>query len=146
MSKLFRAYKKSLKDYSVDEALDFFLFRPFAFIIVLLVYKLPITPNQLSLVSLIVGITSGFFFSTGDTSGFFYGGVLYGLTRVVDCSDGMLARLKKNGTPLGRVVDGMVDHFSAFVVFAGLAIGIPHFTLGFVAGCGDLYDDSFTNY
>ena len=124
MAKLFEEYKRSLKDYSVDETLDFYLFRPFGFIIVKLVQRFPVTPNHLSFLSLITGILSGIFLSRGNTSGFLYGGILYVTARIVDCSDGMLARLKGSGTPLGRIVDGTVDYFCTFFVYLGMAVGM----------------------
>ena len=37
-----------------------------------------------------------------------------------DCADGQLARLKKNGTSFGRLLDGTIDYISTFSVFVGI--------------------------
>ncbi len=49
---------------------------------------------------------------------------------MLDCVDGMIARLKKNGTPVGRIVDGFADYIVGISVYVGLAIG---FTKGIVS-------------
>ncbi len=47
------------------------------------------------------------------------------LYNIIDCSDGQLARLKKNGTHTGRIIDGSADYITAAFVFIGLGIGFP---------------------
>lgn len=117
-------YEKTLKDPVVEERVDLFLFRPFAFLVVQLVRRFPITPNQLSVSSMLFGIGSGFFFSRGTKSAFLVAGILYGWTRVMDCSDGMLARIKKSGTLTGRIIDGIVDYVNDAAVIIGMLIGL----------------------
>jgi phosphatidylglycerophosphate synthase len=129
MLKLFREYKSSLKDIAVEEAVDLFIFRPIAFLIVKAIYRLPITPNQISLLSMTVGIASGVFFAFGSHESFIYGALLYFLAHVLDCCDGMIARLKKCGTPIGRIVDGWTDYVVGFAVYIGFLIGLSNSTL-----------------
>jgi phosphatidylglycerophosphate synthase len=45
------------------------------------------------------------------------------LFNIFDCSDGQLARLKKNGTPGGRLLDGLADYIAAVAIYCGIAIG-----------------------
>ena len=122
--RLFREYKKFLKDPVVEEFIDLFLFRPIAFLIVKVIYRLPVTPNQLSLVSMFSGIGSGICFAVGTQSSFLIAGILYGFTRVMDCSDGTLARMNNSGTLTGRIVDGTIDYVNGATVYAGLLIGL----------------------
>lgn len=124
MISLYQEYKKSLKDISVEEVMDLYLFRPIAFVFVKLIYRLPVTPNQLSFCSVLFGIMSAIFFARGDSTGFLYAGIFFGLTRVIDCSDGIVARLKKNGTVLGRIIDGIADYSNGILVYAGFGIGL----------------------
>ena len=132
MKKIIEQYKSSLKDSAVDEILDLILFRPLAFLVVKVVYHLPITPNQLSFFSILSGILCAIFFSRGmQGSNFVIAGLLYGLTRIFDCSDGMIARLKKTGTATGRIIDGVVDYINAVVIYIGLAIGLANSNISF---------------
>jgi hypothetical protein len=41
----------------------------------------------------------------------------------LDCSDGQLARLKKTGTPVGRIIDGISDYVATIAVYLGIAVG-----------------------
>ncbi len=124
MKKLFREFKSSLKDIAVEEAVDLFLFRPVSFVFVKFLVKIPITPNQISFLSLLSGIVSGIFFSFGDKKSFIYGGLFYVLCHIFDLLDGMIARLKKNGTALGRIIDGWVDYLTSIAAYLGFVLGL----------------------
>jgi phosphatidylglycerophosphate synthase len=133
MRKLYNDFKTSLKDTAVEEIVDLFIFRPIAFVVVKLIYRLPVTPNQLSFLSIIAGIAAGVYYAMGDERSFFYAGILYALSHVLDCCDGMVARLKKNGTLIGRIIDGWADYITSVAVYVGLLIGLHNgsFQLGF---------------
>jgi len=124
MKKLFEEFKSSLKDMIAEEPVDLFIFRPVSFIILKFLVKFPITPNQISFMSMITGIVTGIFFSFGGRNNFFYGGLFLLLSHIFDLLDGMVARVKKNGTPLGRIIDGWVDYITSIAIFIGLYIGL----------------------
>ncbi|MEK7671514.1 MAG: CDP-alcohol phosphatidyltransferase family protein [Bacteroidota bacterium] len=117
-------YKKSLKMAEAEEILDLVIYRPIAFVIVKLIYRLPITPNQVTYGALIAGLISAIQFSRGTPNGFAWGAMWFAIANVLDCGDGMLARLQKSGTPLGRIVDGIVDWASSVAIFFGLGVGM----------------------
>ena len=103
-------YKNSLKMIEVEEVFDIIFYRPLAFLLVKLVYPTKITPNHLTLTAIALGITGGYFYSRGTDISCIYGAFFYLMFNVFDCSDGQLARLKKNGTPGGRLIDGIADY------------------------------------
>lgn len=121
-------YKKSLKMLEVEELLDLILYRPLALVFVRFVYKTPLTPNGVTFLSMLGGLASAYSFAQGTASGMAWGGIWYAIANVFDCSDGQLARLQGSGTPLGRLVDGVVDWFISVAIFAGLAIGLQRST------------------
>ena len=131
MSALFEEYKASLKDTTVEATLDLYIFRPLAFIFVKLIYRFPITPNQISFMGMIIGIISGIFYAMGSATSFIFAGIFYGLTCILDCSDGMIARLKNSGTRIGRIIDGLVDYVSAIAIYTGLGIGLSRAAFDF---------------
>ncbi len=122
-AKVFKEFKRSLKHIIFDETLTLYILRPIAFIFVKLLYKTSVTPNQVSLMSIFVGLISGYFFSRGDYTSFIIAGILYFFCLVLDCVDGMIARLKKNGTAVGRIIDGFADYIVGIAVYVGLGIG-----------------------
>ncbi len=124
--KVFREFKQSLKHTIFDETLTLYILRPIAFIFVKMIYRTNITPNQVSLMTIITGIISGFLYTRGTHTFFIIAGGLHFFCLVLDCVDGMIARLKKSGTPVGRIVDGFADYSVGVAVFIGYGIGLAN--------------------
>jgi phosphatidylglycerophosphate synthase len=116
-------YKKSLKMKEVEEIFDLIFYRPVAFLFVRAVYKTDLTPNGISKAAILMGVIAGCFYSLGHLVYFRIGALFYVLFNILDCSDGQLARLKKNGTPVGRIIDGISDYLAAIAVYIGILIG-----------------------
>jgi hypothetical protein len=117
-------YKKSLKNIHAEEPVDIYFFRPMAFVIVKIFYSLPLTPNHYSFLALCSGITSGYHLLKGTGEGYQWGAFFFLLFAVLDCCDGMVARLKKNGTEFGRLIDGIVDYAVNIIIYFTLALGM----------------------
>jgi phosphatidylglycerophosphate synthase len=113
-------YKNSLKMIEVEEIFDLYFYRPIAFILVKIVYHTSITPNQLTLTAIVMGLIGGYFYAHGKPT---EPSLFYALFNILDCSDGMLARIKKNGTFTGRIIDGLADYIAAVAIFIGIGIG-----------------------
>jgi hypothetical protein len=116
-------YRKSLKMKEVEEIPDLLFYRPVAFLLVRVIYRTEITPNQISLFAIVMGIFAGYFYSLGQPLYFTIGALFFLAFNILDCSDGQLARLKKNGTPVGRIIDGISDFIATTAVFIGIALG-----------------------
>ncbi len=121
-------YKSSLKNIYAEEPLDVYFYRPLAFIIVKTFYAYPITPNHYSLLAFLAGITSGHHFLKGTPAGYLWGAIFFLAYAILDCCDGMVARMKKNGTEFGRIIDGVVDYTVNAVVYITLAMGMSKTT------------------
>lgn len=125
---LFSEFKQSLKTVDSEEILDLIIFRPLSFIFVKLIYNTNITPNQISIVALFFGIMSGVLYGFGTYEFLIYASVSFFICNTLDCMDGQLARLKKNGTKIGRVIDGFIDYLTSISVFLGLGFAMTHIT------------------
>ncbi len=122
-------YKKSLKMTEVEEIFDLFFYRPLAFLLVKIIYPTNITPNQLTVGAIIMGIIGGFFYAQGtplSPQPFVIGAIFYMLFNILDCSDGQLARLKKNGSQIGRILDGGADYIAGTAIYIGIGIGFAN--------------------
>jgi len=119
----FQEYKRGLKSAAIEELLDLVVYRPLAFLLVKAIERTPVTPNQLTLLSMVFGIIGGAFLALGGAAACAAGGVFFFLYNVVDCSDGQLARLKHSGTHLGRILDGVADYVVSFAAYVGIGIG-----------------------
>ena len=117
-------YRSSLKHPDAEEMIDLIFFRPVSFILVKMIYRLPISPNQVSILSLAAGLAAAFFISSGEPAYFRVGGILLLIANLFDCMDGQLARLQGSGTFFGRVIDGIADYITGVAVFFALGIGL----------------------
>jgi phosphatidylglycerophosphate synthase len=147
-------YKSSLKMKEVEEVIDLILYRPLAFLLVISVYHTKIKPDHLTLAAMIMGIIGGCFYSFGTPSTCIAGAIFYILFNILDCSDGQLARIKKNGSPFGRLLDGIADYIAAIAVYVGIAIGYSGnplqpssmIFLTFLAGLSIIIQESLVDY
>lgn len=119
----FSDYKKSLKMTEVEEFLDLYIYRPVAYLFVRAIYHTSITPNQITLFSITIGLAAAVCFGCGPSTAA-AGAGLYVVCVLLDCADGQLARLKKNGTRMGRVLDGVVDYITGIGAYFGIAVGL----------------------
>jgi phosphatidylglycerophosphate synthase len=81
------------------------------------------TPNQVTTVSLFIGVLSAAAFATGERWGLVAGAILLQLAFTTDCVDGQLARYTRTFSKLGAWLDSIFDRSKEYLVFAGLAIG-----------------------
>jgi phosphatidylglycerophosphate synthase len=128
---LFQRYKESLKAIEAEEVFDLIIYRPLAFLFVTATYRIDLTPNQVSVMAMIIGVLGGVLFGCGSYACLAAGAGCYFLSNVLDCADGQIARLKRNGTRIGRIVDGFIDYVVSIAVFLGIAVSL---TTGVSAG------------
>ena len=121
---LFSEFAHSLKNPRAEELVDLAVYRPLAFFFVKCTFRLPLTPNRVSLMAMAAGIAAGCCFAGGRPHDFVQGGLLFALSNVLDCADGMIARLRHNGTKTGRIVDGLVDYVAGGAAYLGFGIGL----------------------
>jgi phosphatidylglycerophosphate synthase len=81
------------------------------------------TPNQVTTVSVLIGVVAAAAFATGERWGAIAGALLLQAAFTTDCVDGQLARYTRQFSKLGAWLDSVFDRTKEYVVFAGLAIG-----------------------
>uniref|UniRef100_UPI004029DAAA CDP-alcohol phosphatidyltransferase family protein n=1 Tax=Candidatus Avalokitesvara rifleensis TaxID=3367620 RepID=UPI004029DAAA len=86
--------------------------------------SLPITPNQITLLSLFIGLVACWFFLQGGYRYSMMGAVMLYASIILDCSDGEVARLKFMYSKYGGLLDSLCDStvFSGVLFCAALAI------------------------
>jgi phosphatidylglycerophosphate synthase len=82
-----------------------------------------LTPNQVTVASMAVGVVAAAAFATGSRLGLVAGAVLLQAAFTLDCVDGQLARYTMTFTRFGAWLDSVLDRAKEYVVYAGLALG-----------------------
>ena len=117
--------RATFKPRDVEEPVDYWVNRPLASLLVKVLAPLPITPNQVTVLSGIVGSFSGIVIGTAPLHGSWQvpvGGLILYCSVLLDCADGQLARLRGTSSMLGRFLDGVVDAVPIAAAFFGFAV------------------------
>jgi hypothetical protein len=104
--KFWEGYWKSLKPLEVEEPIDVWVHRPLAYLIARASYPLPVSPNAITVVSILLGLCSSAAMFAGLLP--LAGAALFA-SAVFDCADGQLARLRGTSSVFGRMLDGTAD-------------------------------------
>ena len=83
----------------------------------------PLTPNQLSVILVVIGFYSAWLFSTGHYAAGVLGAFLSLAASVLDGCDGEIARLRYQESALGCWIETFGDYSYYIAIFIGLTIG-----------------------
>jgi len=111
-------------------------------------YGVPLTPNQVSLISFLIGIASATSYVIGN---YLLGAVLIQLSSIIDGVDGELARALGKASALGGFVDALLDRFVDLSVIAAITYslitsGTVPVALAYVVGTAALTGDLLVSY
>jgi phosphatidylglycerophosphate synthase len=84
-----------------------------------LLASLQISPNQVSWASLAFGFAAGACLSVGH---FGFAAVCAAISSMLDCLDGMVARIAHTASEAGELLDATVDRYAEFFFLAGLIV------------------------
>jgi hypothetical protein len=81
-----------------------------------------LTPNQVTTLALLAGLSVGFFFATAEPWGLAVGGVIFYVAFVLDCTDGKLARATGITSDRGQALDALADGGRRASALLGLGV------------------------
>ncbi len=112
-------FSEVIKSRDVEDPVNLWVHRPLAYGLVALTFRTPVTPNQITLLALLMGITAGVLWFIGTPTLMIVGGALLWTSSILDGADGILARAKQLFSDFGRALDGSADMIVAMVTVAG---------------------------
>jgi hypothetical protein len=116
--------------------------RPPAAAIVYLLSRTGVTPNQVTLSAFVVAMISAALIVTLPGHwGIVVAIIVFELSYVLDCADGMLARLRNVQSTPGHLLDFLMDEIKAFVILGAVAVRLwreQHETSFLLLGIGGL--------
>jgi len=84
----------------------------------------PLSPNMITLLSLVIGLISALYFFQGTYENSIIGSGLLLLSAWIDCTDGEIARLKFMESKIGGKLDILCDNLVHFAVFFAIGMGL----------------------
>ncbi|MEW6202526.1 MAG: CDP-alcohol phosphatidyltransferase family protein [bacterium] len=115
--------RKICQKTETDERIHFLQRKVSIYLTKILLYT-PITANQTTFLSMIMAIPSGIFFASADFRCSFLGILFYWIYRLLDFSDGEIARYRKQTSFRGQYLDCVAPYITDTFIFAGIGIGI----------------------
>lgn len=116
------SYRDSLKSMDTEEHIDLAFYRPIGYAWARLAAKLGITPNVITIASIFLGIGAGVAFGFNDLYINIIGIILLVWANSFDSADGQLARMTKQYSRLGRILDGLSGDFWFFAIYVAICI------------------------
>lgn len=123
-------YKASLKSSDTEEWFDLIFYRPIGFAWALLCRKLGVTPNVITIASIFIGIGAGIMFYFTPLWMNIIGMLLLVWANSFDSADGQLARMTRQYSRIGRILDGLSGDFWFVSIYVCICLRECH-TSGF---------------
>ncbi len=114
------SYSSSVKSDRSDELINTAVVRPIAGLLVRLLYRTPVTPNQVTIAATITGLAAAAAYAAGNASSTLLAGCLLWAKDILDSADGQLARAKSQYSRAGRFLDSIGDLAVSCAVFAAI--------------------------
>lgn len=106
MSQIASTYKAR----DVEEVIDIYFYRPLGYYTALLCRFLRLTPNAVTILSIVFGVYAGHLFYFRDIMTNAAGILFWIVADILDSADGQLARLTNNKSKIGRILDGLATN------------------------------------
>lgn len=120
-------YKSSLKSMDTEETLDLMFYRPIGYMWAVLCAKVGITPNAITIASIFLGVAGGILFYFGEPQDLwlnYVGMFLLVWANSFDSADGQLARMTKQYSRLGRILDGLSGDFWFVAIYFAICFRV----------------------
>jgi phosphatidylglycerophosphate synthase len=115
------SYRGSVKSSVSDELINTYVMRPLAGVLVRVLYRTPVTPNQVTVAAAVSGFAAAALYASGDPMQTVAAGVFISIKDLLDSADGQLARAKGLFSRAGRFLDSIGDIAVNFSVCAANA-------------------------
>ena len=112
----------ALKGRGVEEWADLHFFRPAGIRVARALYPTRVTPDQVTLLCLLVGLAAGHLMVYRSTALTLLGVGLFIVSDIFDSADGQLARLRQSSTRFGRILDGVSDNLRFLNLYLHLLV------------------------
>jgi phosphatidylglycerophosphate synthase len=122
LSEITAIYRSSKKQRDINWFTEH-IARPPAAIVVYMLRGTRVTPNQVTFLSAVVAAGAAALFALATSyTGLVLAALVFEFSFVLDCADGQLARLRKVASPIGHLLDFLMDELKAMLILACVAV------------------------
>lgn len=114
--------ESTLKSLDTEEFIDIHFYRPIGYRWALLFNKMGISPNTVTIASIVIGVAAGICYYSTELAINMLGMLLLVWANSYDSADGQLARMTGKKTPLGRILDGAAGDIWFITIYAAICL------------------------
>ncbi len=115
-------YRDTLKSSDTEEHIDLAFYRPLGYAWACLARRLGVTPNVITIASIFLGIGAGIAFYFNELWINVIGMLLLVWANTFDSADGQLARMTKQYSRIGRILDGMAGDLWFATIYVAICL------------------------
>lgn len=119
-------FKSSLKSLDTEEHIDLWFYRRIGWAEAKLAARLGISPNAITVASIFIGIAAGVCFYPSNIWINIGGLLLLMLANSFDSADGQLARMTRQYSQLGRILDGVAGNLWFITIYVCICLRTNH--------------------
>jgi phosphatidylglycerophosphate synthase len=112
--------ESTYKGRDVEETIDIYFYRPLGYIVALACKSLRVTPNAVTISSILIGVACGHLLYYPDIALNGWGLLLWVIADVLDSADGQLARMTNHESKFGRILDGLATNIIFISIYGHL--------------------------
>ena len=117
-------FRSTLKSLDTEEHIDIYFYRRLGYFFACLGRELHISPNAITIASIFIGVAAGICFYPTDIWINVCGMLLLIIADAFDSADGQLARMTKQYSRLGRILDGMAGDFWFISIYVCICLRV----------------------
>lgn len=117
-------FESTLKSPDTEEHIDLYFYRRLGYFFACIARALHISPNAITIASIFIGVAAGICFYPSDIWVNVCGMLLLIIADAFDSADGQLARMTKQYSRLGRILDGMAGDFWFISIYVCICLRV----------------------
>lgn len=117
-------FESTLKSPDTEEHIDLYFYRRLGYFFACVGRELHISPNAITIASIFIGVAAGICFYPTNIWINVCGMLLLILADAFDSADGQLARMTKQYSRLGRILDGMAGDFWFIAIYVCICLRV----------------------
>ncbi len=115
-------YRRSLKSMDTEEGIDLAFYRPIGYMWARLAARFGVSPNAITIAAIFLGIGAGVLFYFPDIWINVAGMLLLVWANSFDSADGQLARITRQYSRVGRILDGLCGDFWFAAIYIAIVL------------------------
>lgn len=116
--------ESTYKARDVEETLDIYFYRPFGYLLAVVSHRFGLSPNAVTILSMVFGVTAGHLFYYRDVTLNLVGIGFLIFGEALDSADGQLARIANQKSRYGRILDGLADNLKFLSIYLHLCLRV----------------------